>query len=328
MSRFVFGIDLGGTSVKMGLLQNESLLDTWQIPTNKEKQGAYVLPEIAESVYKKCMENGIMPSDIIGIGIAVPGPVADGNVVTNCVNIGWKNMPVSDTLANSLSALFGVSPTAFKVKTANDANAAALGEMWKGGGRGVDSLVMLTLGTGIGGGVVTGGKIMPGSHGAGGEIGHILCVDPEDVAADCGCGRRGCLEQVASATGFVNYAKICLTRTDRPSVLKDKLADKGAIFAHDVTMAAEAGDVVAMEIFDKICSYLGRAMANIAVVSDPECFVIGGGVSAAGEFLRSNVERHYKASAFFGVTDTQIKLAELGNDAGVYGAACMVKDLD
>lgn len=328
MGRFVFGIDLGGTSVKMGLLQNESLLDTWQIPTNKDDQGINVLPEIAESIYQKCLENGIAPSDIKGIGIAVPGPVADGNIVTNCVNIGWKDMPVSDRLSSCLAALFCAAPSEFKVRTANDANAAALGEMWKGGGRGVESLVMLTLGTGIGGGVVTGGRIMPGSHGAGGEIGHMLCVDPDDVTADCGCGRRGCLEQVASATGFVNYANICLARTDRPSVLKDKLAAKGEIFAHDVTMAAEAGDQVAQEIFDKICQYLGRAMANIAVVSDPECFVIGGGVSAAGEFLRSRIEYHYKAAAFFGVADTKIKLAELGNDAGVYGAACMVKDLD
>ncbi len=328
MGRYIFGIDLGGTSVKMGLLENEDLLETWQIPTNKDNQGANVLSEIAESVYKKALERKIAPADIIGIGIAVPGPVADGNVVTNCVNIGWKNMAVSDKLAACLADLFDAVPTDFRVKTANDANAAALGEMWKGGGRGVDSIVMLTLGTGIGGGVVIGGKILAGSHGAGGEIGHMLCVAQKDISGACGCGRKGCLEQVASATGFVNYAKLFLKRTDQASVLRDKLEKEGEIFAHDVTRAAEAGDAVAMEIFDNICHYLGKAMANIAVVSDPECFVIGGGVSAAGEFLRRNIERHYKESAFFGVAETKIELAELGNDAGVYGAACMVKDLD
>ncbi len=326
MRRYLFGIDLGGTSVKMGLLEDENLLNTWKIPTNKSNQGSNILYEIAESIYKKAVEKQITPSQIRGIGIAVPGPVTNGNVVQGCVNIGWSNVPVSDHLAKHLADFFHVSASDFRVKTANDANAAALGEMWKGGGIGVSSLVMITLGTGIGGGIVVDGNILPGSHGAGGEIGHMLCVSPQDVNAACGCGRRGCIEQVASATGIVNYAKLCLSKTDRPSVLKDKWDRNGNIFAHEVTMAAEAGDEVAMEIFDNICYYLAKAMANVAVVCDPECFVIGGGVSAAGEFLRSRLEHHYKALAFFGVADTKIKLAELGNDAGVYGAACMVKD--
>ena len=214
------------------------------------------------------------------------------------------------------------------MQAANDANVAALGEMWLGGGKNCTSLVMVTLGTGVGGGIVTDGHILDGVGGCAGEIGHIICVEEEDIVGSCNCGNRGCLEQIASATGIVNYSRHYLDKSDIPSILRDILKEKESFSAKDVLDAAKSGDGAAEQIVDKITMYLGRVLAGICLVVNPECILIGGGVSAAGEYLRARVEQKFREQAFPGIKDTAVRLAVLGNEAGIAGAAYMIQGKD
>ena len=298
MAKYAFGVDVGGTTVKLGLFTAEGeLLDKWEIPTRTENHGEAVLPDIAASVKEKAQEKGISWDDIAGVGIDVPGPVLEDGSVSVCVNLGWGRVEVS----NDLSALLNGTT----VKVANDANAAALGEMWKGGGRGYNSIVMVTLGTGVGGGVVIDGKIVPGSHGAGAEIGHMqVSLEETDV---CNCGKTGCLEQFTAANGIVRVAR----RDLKTNTLPTKLADNADLSAKLLFDAAKEGDAFALDQVDKFGQVLGRALAAIACVVDPDAFVIGGGVSNG-------------PAVFQACRTTAFKLAELGNDAGIYGAVKMV----
>ena len=233
--------------------------------------------------------------------------MTDDGVVLKCANFGWGVFSVKNTLAD----LTGVG----NVKVGNDANVAALGEMWKGGGRGHDSIVMVTLGTGVGGGIIQKGKVLTGSTGAGGEIGHIK-VEFNNPAT-CGCGNKGCLEQYASATGIVRMAKEDLTNDS-------VLASCENITAKDVFDGAKAGDRYCREIVERFGRYLGIALSNVAHVVDPEAFVIGGGVSAAGPIITDVVEKYYNENAMYALKNKEFHLAELGNDAGIYGAVRMV----
>lgn len=310
MGKLCFGVDLGGTTVKMGLFTVEgSLLEDWEIPTRKEEKGAYVLEDIAASINDKIKDNVIDPEDVVGVGIGVPGPVTPSGIVKGCVNIGWGDTPVEEILKDK---------TGFEVKAGNDANVAALGELWQGGGKGNSSLVMVTLGTGVGGGIVLDGKIVTGTHGAAGEIGHMSVV--YDETATCNCGKKGCLEQVASATGIVKEAKRFLAAEDAPSSLRgiDNLTAK------DVLDEAKKGDAIALKTVDRLGEYLGIALGHIACVIDPDVFIIGGGVSKAGEFLIEAIRKHYVEKTYPQCRKTPIKLATLGNSAGIYGAAKMV----
>ena len=310
MANYVFGIDVGGTSVKCGLFQTDgTLLEKWEIPTRTENGGSEILPDIAKSVKAKMGEKGIAADDVAGVGIDVPGPVNDKGELSIAVNLNWGYKNIVKELSDELGGM--------AVKAANDANAAALGEMWAGGGKGSKNLVMVTLGTGVGGGIIINGKIVTGSNGAGGEIGHIHVTDSVDKP--CNCGNTGCLEQVASATGVVYLANKKLASCDTPSVLRD-----GEVSAKSVFDAVKAGDAVAQEIAEEFGRYLGLACANIAGVVDPQVFVIGGGVSKAGKILFDYIEKYYKKYAFPSCKDTQIVLATLGNDAGICGAAKMV----
>ena len=212
MSRYVFGIDVGGTTVKCGLFDLEgNVLDKWEVPTRKKDGGKYILPDVAASVKKVMEHKGIDAADVEGLGVGVPGPVNEAGQVPVAVNIGWGFVDV----AKEMHALTGL-----KVQAGNDANVAALGEMWKGGARGCRNVVLATLGTGVGGGIIIGGKVIAGSHGAGGEIGHIHVEDAEEEV--CNCGNKGCLEQMASATGIVRLARRHLAASDEPSLLRDK----------------------------------------------------------------------------------------------------------
>lgn len=305
MATYYVGVDVGGTTVKLGLFSDTGqLLEKWEIPTRIEEDGKYILPDIVDSIEEKRAERG---GNIRGIGMGIPGPMTDDGVVLKCANFGWGVFSVKNTLAD----LTGVG----NVKVGNDANVAALGEMWKGGGRGHDSIVMVTLGTGVGGGIIQKGKVLTGSTGAGGEIGHIKVEFNNPVL--CGCGNRGCLEQYASATGIVRMAKESL-RED--SVLA-KCPD---ITAKDVFDGAKAGDACCREIVERFGRYLGIALSNVAHVVDPEAFVIGGGVSAAGPIIIDVVEKYYNENAMYALKDKEFHLAELGNDAGIYGAVRMV----
>lgn len=307
--KYIFAVDLGGTTVKMGLF-NESgeVLEKWEIVTVKDNNGAKILPDIAESIKKKAAEKNLSKEDVLGVGIGVPGPVDSKGNIFSAANLGWGNFNVSDTLSEL---------TGYTVKTGNDANVAALGEMWMGGGKGYNSIVMVTLGTGVGGGVIVDGKIVAGAKGAGGEIGHILIDETETET--CGCGKKGCLEQYASATGVVRLANRRLAKDDKSSVLRTKDVDCKAVWD-----AVKDGDEVAIEIADEFGRILGKGLGLIACVVNPEAFVIGGGVSKAGNIILDYVIDNFKNTTFRGCKDTDFRLATLGNDAGIYGAAKLV----
>lgn len=309
--KYIFGVDLGGTTVKMGLF-NESgeVLEKWEIKTVKDDNGAKILPDIAESIKAKAAEKNLAKEDVIGVGIGAPGPIDSEGNIYGAPNLGWGTFNVSETLSNL---------TGFKVKTGNDANVAALGEMWMGGGKGYKSIVMVTLGTGVGGGVIIDGKIVAGAKGAGGEIGHIFM--DENETETCGCGKKGCLEQYGSATGVVRLANRRLAKDDKASVLRGKSVDCKAVWD-----AVKEGDEVAIEIANEFGKILGRGLGIIACVVNPEAFVIGGGVSKAGNIIIDYIIDNFKETTFRGCKETDFKLATLGNDAGIYGAAKMLLD--
>lgn len=311
MKKYCFGIDVGGTTVKMGLFTTEGeLLDKWEIPTRKEDGGAYILNDVAASVEAKLAEKNIAKEDVAGAGIGVPGPTLDTGYVSICVNLGWKDK----NPANELSELLSIP-----VKAGNDANVAALGEMWKGGGEGYLDVVLLTLGTGIGGGIIINGEIAPSHRGVGGELGHIT-VNPDEEAT-CNCGNHGCLEQYASATGVVRIAKKLLAASKEESSLRTL----ETVTAKDVFDAAKAGDHLAVEAVEVLGKYLGLVVANVALTVDPDVFVIGGGVSKAGQVLIDVITKYYhKFAKIIGDNKAKVVLAKLGNDAGIYGAARMV----
>lgn len=312
MKKYAFGVDVGGTTCKIGLFETGGrLVDKWEIRTDTKNGGASILPDVAASVGAKLAERGIGKDEVQGIGIGVPGPVREDGVVSLCVNLGWREVAV----AKELQALTG-----FAVRAGNDANVAALGEMWQGGAKGCKNIVMVTLGTGVGGGVIVRGRIVPGFDGAGGEIGHITVCHGETEA--CNCGRYGCLEQYVSATGIVRVTGRRLDRTDDTTVLRE--IDRGALTAKDVFDAAKAGDAVALDVVDEVCEILGAALSNIACVVDPEIIVIGGGVSKAGEILTDGIRTHFAAHAFSSCKNTKFALAGLGNDAGMYGGVQML----
>lgn len=315
MDKYCFGVDLGGTTVKIGLFNPEgAVLEKWEIPTRKDENGKHILPDIANAVLAKMDARGIAKEAVIGVGIGVPGPVDDEGVVYKAVNLGWDVMNINSVLGE----LLGIS-----VRAANDANVAALGEMWCGGGKGCKDMVLATLGTGVGGGIIVNGKIVTGAKGAGGEIGHIHIADNEPDA--CGCGNHGCLEQYASATGIVRLARRRLAASEDESVLR-AAQEKGNLSAKAVFDAVKEGDKVACEIAEEFGMYLGKGLAAIAAVVNPEVFVLGGGVSKAGEILCGYVEKNFEKYAFHGCKNAGFKLATLGNDAGIYGAAKLVLD--
>lgn len=311
MGKVCFGIDIGGTTVKIGILSEEGqILDKWEIKTRTEDQGAHIVSDIADSLKDAMAKKGYSKDDVVGAGMGVPGPVMEDGTINRCVNLGWGVY----NAAAELSDLLGIP-----VKAGNDANVAALGEEWQGGGKGHENVVMITLGTGVGGGIILGGKILSGTTGAGGEIGHMTVTKDHDLYA-CGCGRKGCLETLTSATGIVNIAKDYVAHTDKATAMKD-LAE---ITSKDVFDLAKSGDEGAIEVVDKVAGYLGAACNTIAVVVNPEIFVIGGGVSKAGQYLIDKVQESFKAQAFHAVKDTKFALATLGNDAGMVGAAKLV----
>ncbi len=308
---YCFGVDIGGTTVKIGLFQEDgNIREKWEIKTRTEEKGCRILPDIAKSLLNSLEKNGIPKENVAGIGIGVPAPITEDGVVKATANLGWEYKNVKEEMEEL---------TGIRTATGNDANVAALGEMWLGGGRGCKNMIMVTLGTGVGGGILINGKILTGEHGAGGEIGH-LCVNYEETDS-CGCGNHGCLEQYASATGITRLAKKKLDSTDRETLLR-----KGPVNAKTVFDAVKAGDEVADEIAVEFGTYLGYALANLAAAVDPAAIVIGGGVSKAGEVLLPYIKKPYQERAFFADRDVKFTLAELENDAGICGAAKLVLD--
>lgn len=312
MKKYAFGVDVGGTTCKIGFFEtNGTLLDKWEIKTNTANNGESILSDVAHAVDNKLAQEGISKDDVQGIGLGVPGPVNSNGVVSGCVNLGWGVLNVEEELGKL---------TGLKIKAGNDANVAALGEMWQGGGKGHQDVVMVTLGTGVGGGVIVNGKMVAGFHGAGGEIGHITVSDDEIEA--CNCGSYGCLEQYTSATGIVRVTKRKLAKSNEETTLR-KYEN---LTAKDVFDEAKAGDAVALDLVDEVCGILGKALSNIACVVDPEVIVIGGGVSKAGDILIETIQKHFVETAFHACRETVFSLAGLGNDAGMYGCVKMLLD--
>jgi len=312
MQNYVFGVDIGGTSVKLGLFySNGELLEKWEIPTRTVNGGVHVLPDVAQTIAAAMERHGISAPQVIGIGIGVPGPVDDSFTVNKCVNLGWGVFNIKERMNELL-------PEIPHVAAGNDANVAALGELWQGGGRGSQSAVMITLGTGVGGGVVLDGKIVAGKNGGAGEIGHMT-VEPGETVP-CSCGKCGCLEQYTSARGVVRMAKVMLSQCDTPS----KLRGIEDFTSKHICELAAAGDHVALKIIDRFGDYLGRAMSYIACTVDPDIFIIGGGMSRAGDIVTGAALKYYRKYAFHVSKETGAAIATLGNDAGIYGCARMV----
>ncbi|MDD6481604.1 MAG: ROK family glucokinase [Lachnospiraceae bacterium] len=310
MKKYGFGVDVGGTTVKIGFFETDGkLLDKWEIKTNTQDNGKEILPDIAQAIDNKLAQESISKSEVEGIGIGVPGPVRSDGVVNICVNLGWGVVNVAEELGKL---------TGLKVKVGNDANVAALGEMWQGGAKGSRDVIMVTLGTGVGGGIIVDGHIVAGYNGAGGEIGHITVNN--DEIEPCNCGQYGCLEQYTSATGIVRMAKRKLAKTAEETALRkyDELTAK------DIFDEAKAGDQVAMVLVDELGEILGSALSNMACVVNPEVIVIGGGVSKAGQILIDTIQKHYVETSFHACRDTRFELASLGNDAGMYGCMKLV----
>lgn len=307
---YCFGVDVGGTTVKMGLFSTEGeLFDKWEIKTRTENEGEAVLPDIVDAIFSKMKEKGIEKESVKGVGVGVPAPVNQEGIIKNSANIGWGYKEVKREIEELLGGI--------RAEIGNDANVAALGEMWLGAGKGCSDMIMVTLGTGVGGGVITHGKVIVGANGAGGEIGH-LCVNSEETEK-CGCGKKGCLEQYASATGIARLARRYLENYDGETLLS-----KENISAKTVFDAVKEGDKVAVEIAEEFGEYLGRALANLAVITDPAVIVIGGGVSKAGPILLPFIEKPFIENAFFANQDVKFVLATLGNDAGICGAARLI----
>ena len=310
--KYGFGIDLGGTTVKLAYFdENGTMLDKWEIPTVTAGGGQQILPDIAASVRQYLDSHQIPNSAILGLGIGVPGPVDGKGVVNKCINLGWGVFNIAEEL-NRL--------TGFPVRAGNDANVAALGEYWKGGGKGYSNMVLATLGTGVGGGIVIDGKLLHGAHGSGAEIGHMVLKKDETIP--CNCGKRGCVEQYCSATGIVRMAKEHLAASSADSSLRalENIACK------DIFDAGKAGDSLALGILDNFYALLGEFLANVCCVVDPEVVVLGGGVSKAGQMLLEGVKPYFHKFVFHAASGAEFALASLGNDAGAYGAFKLALD--
>ena len=311
MKSYAFGVDIGGTTIKLGFFTTAGdLLENWEIPTRTEADGSYILSDITDAVNRLLEEKKISKQDVEGVGIGVPGPVGPDGTVFKCVNLGWGVFNVEQRLTEL---------TGLKTRAGNDANVAALGELWQGGGKGFRDIVMVTLGTGVGGGVILGGRILAGANGAAGEIGHIPMYD--DDPETCGCGKRGCLEQYASANGVVRTARRWLeAHPDTASSLRNM----ERYTSKEIFDEAKRGDAAAGEIVEEAGRLLGKGLASIACVVNPEAFVIGGGMAKAGEILLNVIRKYYRQYAFHASRGTEFVFAKLGNNAGIYGGVRMV----
>ena len=302
---YVFGADVGGTAIKMGFFQEDGiLLKKWEFPTVTDNGGSRILPDIAASIDACLQEYGVDKSRVLGVGIGVPGPVDDEGNVNHCVNLTWGAFNLHEALGKL---------TGLRIKAGNDANVAALGEFYDGGGKGSKSMLMVTIGTGIGGGFVYNGQILNGAHGVAGEIGHIT-IDRFETER-CSCGKCGCAEQYASARGMARLAKKRLLRDDTPSSLRDvpEITAK-TLFDH-----AAQGDRLAKQLLEEVFQILGVTLASGCCMVDPELVLLGGGVSKAGQALIDGVFPHFEKFRFHASAGTRFGLATLGNDAGIYG---------
>lgn len=314
MKPYAFGVDLGGNAIKIGLFQTTgNLVEKWTIPARLEDHGSHLLADVVDAIRAKMAERSLTWDVVEGVGMGVPGPVDQDGTVMRCVNLGWD-------ILNVPQAVRELEPAIEKLKVANDVNAATLGEMWQGGAQWNNSAVMVTLGVGIGSGIVVDNKVFVGSTGAAGEIGH-MCVNPKETER-CTCGNYGCLEQYCSDTGLVRTAQAVLEeRPEEPSLLRD-----GEITPKAICQAARKGDAAATEVLERFGQLMGQALTAVACTVNPQVFVIGGQMAQAGMAILKPIETYFRRYAFHAFRNTPFVLAELGEDAGIYGSVRMLFD--
>jgi glucokinase len=310
---YSIGIDLGGTAIKMGICSSDGrILHHIEQPTPK---GSYesTLQTFGQMVKELLLASQLTMRDIAGIGTGLPGFLdIDKGYVFELVNLGWKEIPLKE----KMEEFFGV-PCFID----NDANTAAIGEMWQGAGKGAKHLICITVGTGIGGGLILNGQIYHGATGLSGEVGHMTVVRSNGHL--CNCGRVGCLETETSATAIAFYGK--KAAQEEETKLKEILKDNGYITAKNVIDCAKEKDEASLRILNQVCDHLGFGLAQIANILNPEKIVIGGGVSRAGEFFLVNVRDAFDRYALKKVNEAvKIVPAKLGNEAGLLGAAWLV----
>lgn len=312
MKPYAFGVDLGGNAIKIGLFQTTgNLVEKWTIPARLEDHGSHLLADVVDAIRAKMAERSLTWDVVEGVGMGVPGPVDQDGTVMRCVNLGWD-------ILNVPQAVRELEPAIEKLEVANDVNAATLGEMWQGGAQWNSSAVMVTLGVGIGSGIVVDNKVFVGSTGAAGEIGH-MCVNPKETER-CTCGNYGCLEQYCSDTGLVRTAQAVLEeRPEEPSLLRD-----GEITPKAICQAAKKGDAAATEVLERFGQLMGQALTAVACTVNPQVFVIGGQMAQAGMAILKPIETYFRRYAFHAFRNTPFVLAELGEDAGIYGSVRML----
>lgn len=315
--KWYVGVDLGGTTIKMAFITSYGeIVSKWEIPTNTEDGGIHITMDIAKSIDHKLNELNQEKEHLAAIGMGAPGFIEmETGFIYQAVNIGWKDFPLKDRLEVE---------TGLPVTVDNDANIAALGEMWRGAGDGAKNLLCVTLGTGVGGGIIANGQILHGASGMAGEIGHITSVTKG--GAPCNCGKTGCLETITSATGIARLATEAVAVSNEPSLLKEQFDTLGSLTSKDVFEALAKGDHLAEQVLDETASYLGVAIANLSNALNPEKIVIGGGVSKAGDALLEPLRTYFNQYALERVASSaEFKIATLGNDAGVIGGAWLAK---
>ena len=312
----IIGVDLGGTTIKFAIVTRDGkILDQWSIITDISDEGSHIAPSIIDEIQTYMNTNDLTASDFLGIGMGSPGTVnKEIGTVIGAYKLNWKTeQPLRDLIEGATQIPFHID---------NDANVAALGEKWIGAGNNEPDVVFVTLGTGVGGGVITNGDLVHGAIGAAGEIGHMT-IDPHGYT--CTCGKKGCLETVASATGIVRVAKDKALTFDQDTPLKRAILAGEVIDTKGIIDAAKEGDAYGIAVTEEISDYLGLACGNIANLLNPSTIIIGGGVSKAGEFLADRIRKYLAVYAFPTIREsTKIRIAELGNDAGVIGASSLV----
>ena len=305
---YIVGIDVGGTTVKVGKFDLDyNLLDSFEVKTNKDNNGENILSDVFNAIKEKMDIN-----EVKGYGFGVPGPVKD-NVVYNCVNLGWGTLNVEEAFRKVLNDDSKV------VVIDNDANVAALGELINGAAKGARNAIMVTLGTGVGGGIIVNSTLVQGAFGGAGEIGHIT-ID-EKYGFMCNCGKKGCLETISSATGIVRVAKKMMETNS----VESELRNIQNLTCKDIFDYAKENDELALNVVEEISSYLGKFLSMMAYTTNPEVIIIGGGVSKAGDILKNTIKKHFDKYVSEKLKETNIVIATLGNDAGIVGAAGILK---
>lgn len=315
MADYIIGIDIGGTTVKIGIIYHHGdIFKKWEIPTNTSNEGKSIVNDIWHSLDQGLREELIDHSNILGIGIGAPGFLdVESGFVFEAVNIGWKNVALADQLKER---------SGLPVYLENDANVAVLGENWKGAGNQEKNVIAITLGTGVGGGIIANGTIVDGENGMAGEVGHMT-IDPSGYM--CNCGRRGCLETIVSATGIVRQATQVISKNPTSKLAKF-VKEHGGITTKDIFQLAGAGDTLSEGIIQHTAEILGVFIANMAVTLNPSKVLIGGGVSKAGDQLLKKIVAVFDTYALPRAGAVcEIKIAQLGNDAGIIGSAFLVK---